>query len=474
MKQLVLLLLLMTATFLRAAEPEVHDKVYDLKRFDAVHVYQGSERPREVAVFLSGDGGWNKGVVDMAKAIARHDTLVIGVDVPRYLKNARLDKKKKCTYPAGDFEMLAQVIQKQLGYADYQRPFLMGYSSGATLAYAALVQGPSGAFKGALSLGFCSDLEFQKPLCEGEGLHSRPLAKGKGYDFSPAPHLKPRWIALNGEMDKVCAIDGVRAFVKKVEHGELVALPNVGHGFGHEKDWMPQFVEAYQKLALQHGQEEAQERASRSHADREIAAEARELPLVEVPARKDSAKDAMAILLTGDGGWAGFDRRLSADLAEKGINVVGFDSLKYFWAPKAFDRAARDLSVAIDAYTKKWGAKGVVLIGYSFGADILPSLINHLPKVHQDHIVSVVLISPSQTGSNEIHVMEWFGRKDGPGFATQPALAKLAVKKLQCIYGKEDKGSICPSLKDRAEVIGYESGHMMNAFVKQIAAAILP
>jgi len=57
----------------------------------------------------------------------------------------------------------------------YQRPLLVGYSSGATLVYAALAAAPPEAFAGAISLGFCPDLEIHKPLCHGRALASREL-----------------------------------------------------------------------------------------------------------------------------------------------------------------------------------------------------------------------------------------------------------------------------------------------------------
>src|SRR3954452_9325833 len=54
------------------------------------------------------------------------------------------------------------------------------------------------------------------------------------------------------------------------------------------------------------------------------------VPLVEVPASPASGRDEMAVLLTGDGGWAVTDRGLSEALAKGGIPVVGWNSLRYF------------------------------------------------------------------------------------------------------------------------------------------------
>jgi type IV secretory pathway VirJ component len=53
---------------------------------------------------------------------------------------------------------------------------LVGYSSGATLVYATLAEAPDGLFKGALSLGFCPDLDLKKTVCKGSGIETAPHA----------------------------------------------------------------------------------------------------------------------------------------------------------------------------------------------------------------------------------------------------------------------------------------------------------
>jgi hypothetical protein len=42
----------------------------------------------------------------------------------------------------------------------------------------------------------------------------------------------------------------------------------------------------------------------------------------------------MAVVVSGDGGWAGIDRDLGEELAREGLPVVGLNSLQYFWKPR--------------------------------------------------------------------------------------------------------------------------------------------
>jgi type IV secretory pathway VirJ component len=182
--------------------------------FGKIALYQTSARPNNVVIFISGDGGWNLGVVDMARALSKLDALVAGIDINDYLR-ALAHTSAKCAYPAADFENLSKFIQKSKGFAQYRQPVLVGYSSGATLAYAVLAQAPPNTFRGAVSLGFCPDLVLAAPLCRGSGLQWQEPVKGKTYLFLPADHLTAPWIAFQGTIDKVCNAVETEQFAEK-------------------------------------------------------------------------------------------------------------------------------------------------------------------------------------------------------------------------------------------------------------------
>ena len=87
--------------------------------------------------------------------------------------------------PRADFEALSHQVQKEIGMSEYHVPVLIGYSSGATVVYAALVESPPGTFAGALSLGFCPDQDFAgAALCPGAGLHYRANERGERKDLN--------------------------------------------------------------------------------------------------------------------------------------------------------------------------------------------------------------------------------------------------------------------------------------------------
>src|SRR5512138_704813 len=108
----------LSALLLAAGSAGAAEETLRYGRFGEVTVYHRAAVPGRVVLFLSGDGGWNLGVVDMARELAGLDALVIGVDVTRFLD--ALDRGSEgCSYPAADLEALGKFVEKKLGFPDY-------------------------------------------------------------------------------------------------------------------------------------------------------------------------------------------------------------------------------------------------------------------------------------------------------------------------------------------------------------------
>jgi type IV secretory pathway VirJ component len=222
---------------------------FTLEPFGTLTVYQLTPRPAHVVLFVSGDGGWKLGVVDMARELASMDALVVGIDITHYIKTVVGGAAAACFDPAADFTVLGKAVEERFGYPGRRPPILVGYSSGATLVYAALVQAPPGAFAGAVSLGFCPDLIVNMPICKGNGLTWQRDPHHKGVDFLPSRLLTVPWIALQGDIDKICTPADTRSYVAEVPHGELVWLHKVGHGFSVPRRWMAELKASFARVA---------------------------------------------------------------------------------------------------------------------------------------------------------------------------------------------------------------------------------
>lgn len=473
-KPLPFALALVAATATLAAKPEQ----LTLGRFGTVTLYRNSPTPRHVAFFVSGDGGWNEGVVDMAQYLAADDTLVVGIDILHYLKTlAAADDT--CSYVAADFEAASQLVQRKLGFPRYVPPVLVGYSSGATLVYAALVQAPPSTFKGAVSLGFCPDLLLVKPFCKGRGLGWDPGPKGKGVLFRPATTLEDPWIALQGTIDQVCDPPSTQRYAAQVPHGEVVMLPKVGHGYSVPRNWLPQFRDAFARVV---GPAEGPGVLPARTAPPSGAPSAPlspgepssldDLPLVEVPAQGDNS--LLAVILSGDGGWAGIDRDIGNTLAARGIPVVGLNSLQYFWTARTPDGAAADLARVLRHYLAAWNKRSAIVIGYSFGADVAPFLVNRLPAELRERVSLLALLGLDATAEFEFHVGDWLGSSSGESLPVKPELERLARLKTLCFFGADEKDPLCPALP-AAQVtqVRLEGGHHFGGNYQAIADRIV-
>jgi type IV secretory pathway VirJ component len=431
-------------------------------RFGTVSVYIPDGEPQSVAIFVSGDGGWELGVVNMARALTGLGAVVIGVDIRHYLESLRKAAARPgapCQMIAADFEALSHQVQREIGMSEYHVPVLVGYSSGATVVYAALVQSPPGTFAGALSLGFCADQDFAgAQLCTGNGLRYTPN-KQHELVFEPAHALRQPWIVFQGEKDEVCNPRAAGEFAAQIEGAAVVKLPLVGHGFSVERNWMPQFRAAYASLT------------ARVETAPARPPEISDLPLQEVHAAAGSSE--FALLITGDGGWAGLDRELAARLAANGVPTVALNSLKYFWSERTPDETARDVARLLRHYLAAWNKQRVLLIGYSFGADVLPFVVNRLPPELRVRVASVSLLGIDAHASFEVGIAEWIGSETG-GAPTKPELAKVGQLPVLCIYGAGETDSICPGLSGPGiarEQVG--SGHHFSGEYATLADRIL-
>lgn len=182
-----------------------------------------------------------------------------------------------------------------------------------------------------------------------------------------------------------------------------------------------------------------------------------DLPLVTVAARQPG--DTLAVLLSGDGGWAELDRALASALAAHGITVIGWDSLRYYWTPRTPEGAARDLARILAHYGPALRRQRIVLIGYSLGADVLPFLVRRLPAEWKAHIEKIVLLGPGTYAHFEFKLIDWLGGTRGR-LDVYSEVAQLTGTPLLCIRGAKEPDSLCPRLAPTvATTITLPGGH---------------
>jgi type IV secretory pathway VirJ component len=198
-----------------------------------------------------------------------------------------------------------------------------------------------------------------------------------------------------------------------------------------------------------------------------------DLPIVEVPSELKNQDDRLAIVLTGDGGWADIDRTIGEELAKQGVATIGFNSLKYFWEPQKPEDAAADLERVIRYYMKAWNRSRVVLVGFSFGADILPFLEPHLSRDVHQHLALTALLAPSLHASYEISVGGWVGVEDDEGPEVAPAIAAMKTP-LLCVQSADEEEHPCDKLTNaNLETVVMQGDHHFDGNYMPIVTQIL-
>lgn len=196
------------------------------------------------------------------------------------------------------------------------------------------------------------------------------------------------------------------------------------------------------------------------------------MPITEVPSFKP--RDTVTLFYSGDGGWWDIDKSIAEGMAQQNYPVVGIDVLRYFWERKSPERAASDLATTMAYYRQHWGAKSFVLVGFSFGADILPALYNRLPKQDQDQVKLLTFLSLSKTVDFEIYVSGWVAQGGGDR-PIAPELEKLPKQKVLCFYGANEKTeTACTSMLDMgATIIEMPGDHHFNKDYPKLTQLIL-
>jgi len=184
-------------------------------------------------------------------------------------------------------------------------------------------------------------------------------------------------------------------------------------------------------------------------APADTATNVRALPLTELRAPHPTSK-TLAIILSGDGGWADLDQRVGLRLQSRGIDVIGFDMRDYLRSGRR-DPASMGADVGRVArrYMALWQLDSVALIGYSRGADVAPFVANRLAPDIRSRLSFLGMLTLLERVSFVYHFWDLWSTKSGKhDTPILPELEKLRGMQIVCIYGTDEKESLCRTAPD--------------------------
>jgi len=171
-----------------------------------------------------------------------------------------------------------------------------------------------------------------------------------------------------------------------------------------------------------------------------------DLPIIISKAKIDK-EDRFVLFISGDGGWNSFSQKLVESYTSNGFNVIGLNSFKYFWKKKTPQQTADDLARILSTYENEWHKQKIIILGFSFGADVAPFIYTHLPETLKNKITLVQLISPSSFTDFEIHVADMLGSGNAVRSMNIAAEVNLINVPVICYYGEQETEKPLTTLK---------------------------
>ncbi|SDC12921.1 virulence factor family protein [Paraburkholderia lycopersici] len=397
-------------------------------RYGDVAVTKPGEAMRGFAVLFSADKHWSDADQTRADALAQHGALVVGVDTERYAANLAAVKNEACHKLYSDAESLSHQLERQQGSSEYFAPIAVGSGEGALIAQHMLSQAPANTMAGAVSLDPAAKLDARFAPCPADAR----LSRGNGL---------PGFFEQGVTTDDAHATrsGAVRGFAANVADADKIVALTSNH--------LRVVTESEEDVS--------------------------DLPLVELPAEHPT--DMLAVVISGDGGWRDLDKTVAEALQKQGVSVVGWDALRYFWGEKTPAQTSHDLARVLKTYGSRWHAQHIALVGYSFGADVMPFAYNRLPDALRAKVSYMSLLGFAPDADFQIRVTGWLGMPaSDKALQVRPELEKVPPSIVQCVYGAGEKDTLCPALANTGiDVVKTTGNHHFDGDYNALAAKII-
>lgn len=184
-----------------------------------------------------------------------------------------------------------------------------------------------------------------------------------------------------------------------------------------------------------------------------------------------------ALYFSGDMGLRfGPGETMTDRLAARGIPVIGFNTPVAFRTRRSAAETEAIIAAAIRKALTDSRAQRLVLIGRSYGADVLAAVLPALPADLRQRVAAVVLVVPGRqvffrTDPTNI---TYLGTPDGDALR---GIRAITWAPITCIHGVEETDSACPPTHQRNVTnIAMPGGHFLDfdtdAIVHNVMGAI--
>lgn len=141
----------------------------------------------------------------------------------------------------------------------------------------------------------------------------------------------------------------------------------------------------------------------------------------------NSNNDAKPVIfyVSGDAGFNSFSKSFAANLHHHGYDVFALNTQRYFWTKKTPQQAATDTENFLKNVIKNRSNKNIILLGFSYGADVSPFIYNRFDNDFKKNIKNLIIIGPSKVNDFEIHLTDYLAGEKLYGYSVVHEINRL-------------------------------------------------
>lgn len=133
----------------------------------------------------------------------------------------------------------------------------------------------------------------------------------------------------------------------------------------------------------------------------------------------------LVFYISGDAGFSSFTKKMGNSFQKKGFETIAMDTKKYFWIKKTPEQTSEDIGNCIENALENRPNQTVILVGFSFGADVAPFVYNLFSDNLKEKIQKVFVIGPSKSNDFEIHLNEYLGMEPKGSLPVVPQINEM-------------------------------------------------
>lgn len=180
----------------------------------------------------------------------------------------------------------------------------------------------------------------------------------------------------------------------------------------------------------------------------------------------------LVLYVSGDGGLSNSFAPLLKKMNALGFPIIGLNAQSYFWKKKKPQRATEDFTKLLTYYMNTWHCKNYVLVGYSFGADVIPFIKNRLSPEFATMNKSTILMSPSKRTDFEIHILGMIGCEINRGHNIPKEINRMKGPVAIFFGNEEHKFPVKEITSSNIQFTRLPGGHHYHSDVDEVVRCI--